>query len=161
MSSPHEIFREYVQLERQRTGIGVTPLEYQRWLDLGRKLNQGVSAGTPASGAERRETVRVPSRLRVSFKDRNRFRQALMKNLSREGIFINTPFGPDVGTRLELRLGIDSTGEEHLIPVEVVSNNIGPDYSTASIGMGVRILDVSDDLRKVIDDLYESTGLRA
>ena len=82
-------------------------------------------------------------------------------NLSREGLFINTPFGPDVGTRLELRLGIDSTGEEHLIPVEVVTNNIGPDYSTASIGMGVRILDVSDDLRKVIDDLYESTGLRA
>ena len=34
------LMREFGGLERMRLGAGVTPLEYQRWLDLKSKIGQ-------------------------------------------------------------------------------------------------------------------------
>ena len=67
MKELHLVFREYTRLERKRTGDGLTPAEYQRYRALARQLATRFSKGPPKGGAERRESVRVPTRLKVSF----------------------------------------------------------------------------------------------
>ncbi|MBW2424066.1 MAG: hypothetical protein JRG86_07450 [Deltaproteobacteria bacterium] len=63
------LLREFGNLERQRVGTGVTPLEYQRWLDLKTQMGRNFAAGDPAvrslGGAGDR-----PTRLRVAFESR-------------------------------------------------------------------------------------------
>ena len=83
-----------------------------------------------------------------------------MTNLSRGGLFVNTAFPAEPGTRLELKLRIESTGETLQIPVEVVSNNVGDGFATRELGMGVRFLPMPNDLRKKVDDYYEALASR-
>ncbi len=161
MSDLQLFFREYMHLTRKRTGEGLTPLEYQRWRSLSRQLGKHFSKGPPKGGTERRESVRVPTRLKVSFASPNAVSEAMMTNLSRGGLFINTAFPPDPGTRLELRLSIESTAETLQVPVEVVSTNVGEGFKTGELGMGVRFLPMPDEVRKKLDDLYESQGSRS
>lgn len=153
-------FREFMHLDRKRTGEGLTPLEYQRWRALSRELSARFSKGSPKDGTERRESVRVPTRLKVLFESPAAVSQALMTNLSRGGLFVNTAFPPDFGTRLELKLCIESTRQILQVPVEVVSSNVGEDFQTGQLGMGVRFLPMPKDLRKQLDDFYEALASR-
>ena len=60
------VFREYVRLDRMRAK-GLTPEELHRFTLLKRKLNQHFSPGLPDAQADRRDSVRVPVRMRVAF----------------------------------------------------------------------------------------------
>ncbi len=154
------LFREYMHLDRKRTGDGLTPHEYQRWRLLSLELGKRFSKGPPKGGSERRDSVRVPTRLKVSFKSPDAVSQALMTNISRGGLFVNTPFPPEPGTRLELKIRIESTAETLQVPVEVVSSNVGEGFKTGELGMGVRFLPMRDEVRKKLDDFYEVLGTR-
>jgi uncharacterized protein (TIGR02266 family) len=154
-------FREFMHLDRKRTGEGLTPLEYQRWRALARELSTRFSKGPPRGGAERRESVRVSTRLKVSFESPAAVSQALMTNLSRGGLFINTAFPAEPGPRLELKLLIESTGKTLQVPVEVVSSNVGEGFRTGQLGMGVRFLPMPTALRKQLDDFYEALASRS
>ncbi len=160
MSDFQLLFREYMHLDRKRTGDGLTPLEYQRWRALSRELGKRFSKGPPKGGAERRDSVRVPTRLKVSFASPDAVSQAWMTNISRGGLFINTAFPAETGTRLDLELRIESTAETLRVPVEVVSSNVGDAFNTGELGMGVRFMPMPDGLRKKLDDFYEAVGAR-
>ena len=149
MTSLQELFREYAQLERRRTGDGVTPLEYQRWLDLGRRLRGAFSSRT-LPGA-RGGAPRGATRMKVEYASPAALRDALMKNLAGRGIFVATPFAPETGTRFEICIHVGSLGRALRAPAEVVSTNIRGDYSTKSLGMGVRLLAVGEELRRLLD----------
>ncbi len=161
MADVHLLFREYTHLDRKRTGDGLTPREFDRWRLLARELARRFSKGRPGGGSERRESVRVPTRLKVAFESRDQVVQALMTNLSRGGLFINTALPPEPGTRFDLKLQIEASGETLEIPSEVVSVHVGSGFSTGEMGMGVRFLNMSEELRKKVDDLYESLTQRS
>ena len=58
--------REYMTLERRRTGDeGISVAEYQRWIQLKRMFNRHFQPGVQDSQSDRRESVRVPTCLRV------------------------------------------------------------------------------------------------
>ena len=46
------------------------------------------------------------------------------------------------------------TGDEYVGPVKVVSNNVGPDFSTRDLGMGVRFDSPECPLRAALEALY-------
>ena len=48
---------------------------------------------------------------------------------------------------------IKESGVEYRGQVEVVSNNVGPDFSTANLGMGLRFTKSSSELRSLLDHL--------
>jgi hypothetical protein len=91
----------------------------------------------------------------VEFKTRERIKDAVMFNVRPVGLFINTPFSPEIGTRFELRVRLLETGEEFSSPVEVVSNNVGPEFSTNRLGMGVRFSTSRSELRSLVDALCD------
>lgn len=148
------MFREYAVLERLRSSTGVTPLEYQRWLDLRTRLE----AQLPQVPGDRRRFERTPTRLKVGFKSERSLQRAVIRNLSRGGVFVATPFAADVGTSLELLLRIDDTGELVEIPGVVVSSNVSDGISTARMGMGVRFERLDPRQQAWVDALLTASG---
>jgi Tfp pilus assembly protein PilZ len=94
-----------------------------------------------------------------------------MTNLSRGGVFIATDRPAEIGTRLELRIHIEDTGEEiarlelriHIedtgeeidVPGQVVSQNVGPNFESGQCGMGLRFLEMKPEVGRKVEALYE------
>ena len=155
MKDPISQFREYARLERLRSGAGLSPAELKRWTLLKRHLSQHFSPGLSDECADQRESVRVPTRLAVSFSTEGELARSLMTNLSRRGVFVQSGHLLEIGTRFELRIHVDNPPQEIAVPVEVVSHNLGPSYDTQKSGMGLRILNADDEVENQFDELYE------
>jgi len=148
-------FREYVRLDRLQREAGLSPQELLRWRLLKRRLSQFFSPDLAPGQADRRESVRVPTRIAVSFHSDGELARSLMTNLSRKGVFIRTPQLLDIGERFELRIHVEDPPHEIVVPVEVVSQNVGPRFPLPEAGMGLRFLDTDPQTQKLLDDLYE------
>lgn len=149
MRGPQDLLREYALINRKRKDCGISPLEYQRWLDLRRQLERAFPDRPPlAAGGE--------TRLRVEFSTLKKLADAVMWNVRPVGLFVHTPFAPDHGTRLVLILVIEETGETHETPVIVVSNNVGPEFSTTSLGMGLRFTSQASPLSARLEEVCGS-----
>jgi hypothetical protein len=145
--SPQDLLREFARLNARRKDAGVTPLELQRWLDLRQKLEKAFPGRPPPGGGV--------TRVRVEFETRRRLSQAIMAEVRPIGLFLPTPFTCDPGTRFDLRVFVEETGDSYQGPVVVVSNNVGPGYSTGALGMGVRFDAPDCSLRRALDELFE------
>ena len=148
-------FREFAQLDKKRARGDLSPRELQRWTTLKRLLEKKFSPGVRGKNADQRTSVRVPTQLAVQFGSVGELQQSLMTNLSRGGVFIVTDHLVEIGTSFELRLAIGERGRQLVIPVEVVSHNIGPRFEQGQRGMGLRFLDLPPEAKAEIDELYE------
>jgi uncharacterized protein (TIGR02266 family) len=155
MSDVATRFREYIELERRRDGEGLTPLELERWTLLKRFLSRRFNPEVSDSRADQRRSVRIPTRLTVSFRDEDALRSSLMTNLSRGGLFISTERPAEIGTSLLLRIDVAETGDRIEVPAEVVSLNVGPDLVRSGRGMGLRFKPACEEMQRKLDDLYE------
>jgi len=144
-----KLFREYAELDRKRSGAGVTPLEFQRWLDLDGRLG----ARFRGRGAEPRESPGSRTRLRVDFRTPDQFRAAYISELSRGGMFVATPFAPEIGTELVLRIHIHTTQQDLELSGVVATNNVSDGFSTDLLGMGVHFVSLTPEQRLALDKL--------
>ncbi len=156
MADVGNLFLEYVHLDRRRTQEGLSVAELERWSELKRAL--GEHFGADPAARERRDSLRVPTRLACSFDSLGSFEQARITNLSRGGVFILTSAPLPVGTRLQLRIQIGTTGSELDVAGVVVTNHVGPSLDTHRSGMGVRFSEQVPEILKQIDELYERIG---
>ena len=155
MDNVNAQFREYVRLDRKRTDDGLTIPEMELWRGLKRVLTRAFSPLVSESQIDKRNSVRIPTRLKVSFKSEGELGESLMTNLSRYGVFIQTRRPFDIGTRFDLRIHITEPAQEIATSVQVVSVGVGPSLSSDRQGMGCRFFDLNPDLEKQIADLYE------
>lgn len=146
------LFREFADLERRRTSAGVTPLEYQRWLDLGTRLGSRFERA-PGPGGEDR-----PTRMRVEFQTPEHFRDSYMPELARGGVFVNTPFAPAIGTELLLVVEIVALGLRFELAGVVASNDVSEGFSTDLLGMGVHFGKLEPETRFTIDEILAKAG---
>lgn len=153
-----QTFRRFLHLDRKRQADALTPRELRLWMHFKRLLSEEFNPGSLES-ADQRESVRVPARVAASFGDVGELRDGLMTNMSRGGVFVATDQPLAIGSRFELCIRMDDTGEEFDVPVEVVSNNARPDRAVFRPGMGVRFCDVAPEVRARLDALYERTLL--
>lgn len=128
---PQQLLREYAFLNRKRKGEGVTPLEYQRWLAVREQLERTFPE-RPAPGGG------GPVRMRLDYATAAVLVASVMWNVRPIGLFVHTPFAPEEGTELDARICVKETGEEFGGAAVVVSNNLGPGFSTDALGMGLR-----------------------
>jgi uncharacterized protein (TIGR02266 family) len=149
------LLREFGALDKRRSREGLTPVEYQRWVDLTHTLSKHYPQGEPPEGAERREHMRLPLRLLVEYKNLDQLHEAVITNVSRGGLFISTAFPPEIGTQFTLCIRVDASGESVDLPCEVVSHNVGRDFSTSALGMGLRFRNLDEAQRAVVDSLFD------
>lgn len=167
MPNPNEVarllplVREYGILERKRTGNGVTPDEFIRWSELRTRLEEKFPQGDPPPGAERRETLRLPTRMLVEFRGEGDLQAALIRNISRGGLFISTPVNPAIGTELRLLISIgaeDGNGEKIELPVIVASSGVRGAGGATGIGCKFGHLDATQ--KAIVDEIF-ATALDA
>lgn len=148
-------FREYARLDKMRADPGLSPTELERWKLLKRKLGQHFSPGLPDKVADQRESVRIPTKIAVSYPNEGELARCLMTNLSRRGVYLSTPHMMDIGVHFELGIHIDNPPLDLTIPVEVISNHVGPGFQSGEPGMGLRFLDTSPETEAKLSKLYE------
>jgi Tfp pilus assembly protein PilZ len=138
------LMREFGALERRRLGEGVTPLEYQRWLDLksriGRRFARSREAGLSALGGGSGRPR--PSRLLVRYRSRDHLIDSILSNVRPAGFFVPTPFAAEVGTEFLVRITLEQEGDSADVPAVVVTSITQGAHtlSTLSMGMGLKIL---------------------
>jgi Tfp pilus assembly protein PilZ len=148
------LLREYGTLERKRVCDGVTPLEYRRWCELDSKLSGHVAQVAGRHEGEPRKHLRVPTRILVEYRTHDELGEAIVSNVSRAGLFISTPFPPEVGTTFVLILRVDATDEMVEVPCEVVSVNLDPAAATQPLGMGVKFIGLGAEQTRAVDSLF-------
>ena len=146
MPRAQDVLREVVALNKRRTHEGLTPLEYQRWLDLSAKLRKHFPTHPSLGG-------RGETHIRVEYANSDALQDATMLNVHPIGIYANTPFAAEMGAKFGLVVFVKESGEEFRSRVEVVSNNVGPDFSTANLGMGMKFIENNCELRRVLNGL--------
>lgn len=156
MSRMLPLLREFGSLDKKRSHQGVTPAEFQRWSELRQVLEKHIPQGKPPEGRERRQHVRVPTRMLMQFKTRDQLGEAIVTSISRGGVFINTAFPPPIGSKFTLCLRVDATRESVDVPCEVVSHNVGNQFSTQHLGMGVKFGNLDAERREVVEALLEA-----
>ena len=155
------LMREFGGLERKRLSAGVTPLEYQRWLDLkgqiGKQFAKSREAGIQAMGGK--QDGERPSRLLISYRSRDRLLEAVVSNIQPAGFFIPTPFAAEVGETFLIRISLEEEGEVADVPAVVVTSisQGAHTLSTMSMGMSVKILKPSRTQGAGISKLFAST----
>ena len=150
-------FREYVRLDKQRREGGLTPAELHRWQALERFLSIHFAPDRAEAAAEKRESVRVPTRVKVSFASDHELVRCLMTNVSRGGVFVQTDHPLELKSCFTLNIHVESPRRDISVPVEVVSVGIGPAFARNKQGMGLRFLEVSPEIEKQIRELYEGS----
>jgi Tfp pilus assembly protein PilZ len=150
------LLREYGSLERKRIREGVTPSEYQRWLELEKTLADHISEQQGSQGSERRRHIRVPTRMLAQFKTRNQLKDAVISNVSRGGLFIRGPISAEIGSTFVLCIRVAATGENVDVPCEVVSRNVGDKFTTMEVGVGVKFVNLNAEQRLAVDGLLSA-----
>ncbi len=161
MSDMPSLFRVYMDLDRRRKSDGLSPHELTRWAKLKRELNRRFQPGLENQHADKRESVRVPLALKVSFESYGEIRECLMTNMSLGGVFIATTSPLPIGTPFLVRLRIEETGEHFELRGEVASQDMSADLSREERGMGIRFVNLNEEQRKQVSDLYEHAMKKA
>lgn len=137
------LMREFGSLARRRVGSGVTPLEYQRYLDLKRQIGLKFSKprATGISAKNGRGSRSGRTRLVVSYQTRAALIASIIENIPPAGLLVSTPFAAEVGTRFLLRVCLDEEDESAEFPaIAVTSMTQGAHtLSTTAMGMGLKI----------------------
>ena len=156
------VLREYMRLELRRTSPeGISVKEYQRWLVLKRHLSKHFQPDLSDKHEDRRDSVRVPARLRLGFQSYGEVRECLMTYLSRGGIFIATQEPLPLGTKLQIRIYVEESGLVIDVPAEIASHNSGPGLLSEELGMGVKFINLSEEQDKAVRTLYERSLRKA
>lgn len=155
------IFREYMRLERKRSSEGLSVEELQVWTVHKQTLNRRFQPDADERYVDRRQSLRVPVHLEVSFQTSGELHERLMTNLSRGGVYIATASPLEIGTKVSLRLCVRDIGEPIEVMTEVVSRNVGGKGPTAESGMGLRFIDLGEKEEAFLEELYGHCALRA
>jgi Tfp pilus assembly protein PilZ len=157
MPSPDEVtkllplVREYGKLERKRTGAGVTPSEFSRWSELRRHLEGKFPQGQRPPEGERRRNLRLPTKMLVEFHSEGDLQAALIRNISRGGLFIATATRPEIGTHLNLLISVGE-GKQIQLPVEVASTSFpGP---SSEKGIGCKFGRLDSEQQAIVDEMF-------
>lgn len=147
------VFREYGRLERLREAEGLSVRQLEQWTGLKRTLAAHFELGS-RDFVDKQASLRVPYVLRVSYESYGEFRDCLMKNISRGGVFISTPNPLPIGTLFKLRIFVEESGEAHVLSGEVASVNTGVDLMSEDQGMGIRFCNLGEKQQELVEHLY-------
>ncbi len=154
MANMPAIFREYQRLERLREDDGLSLDELARWSQLKRILATHFKPGTDHEDADKRASLRIPSRVRVDYESLGTLRPCLMTNISRGGVFIACDSPLPVGSSIVLRIQIGEPKRLLELPGEVTTTNAGPNLLGEERGMGIRFSFLSAEQQAQVGELY-------
>jgi Tfp pilus assembly protein PilZ len=153
------LFPLYARLDSKRTAEGLSATELEIWSGLKRHLTLHFSPGF-VGDVDLRSSVRIPTRLECSVESPGNAEVALITNLSKGGVFVETHAPLTVGTTLWLRIRLCDGGTALAVPGVVVSSTVGTNGGSGKTGMGIKFAVALSEMVRAIDDLYQQTIAR-
>ncbi len=103
--------------------------------------------------SSQRRDSRLPAKLEVSYRTQGAFLIAYSVNLSKGGVFLETPDLLALGTEVTLRLDVPDAGEFELVGVVAWVRNGSPDGLPD--GMGIQLRELDERYGEAIDKMVE------
>lgn len=151
------LFLQYARLDRKRTLEGLSTAEAARLAELEATLARALQPHVPR-GAERRNSIRVPTELACRWAPLTREEEARITTISRTGAFIRTPRPAPIGETIAISIELPGGGRLE-IPGCVANQILSADPDRR--GMGVRFGRLDAAAMATIDELYERSIIRA
>ena len=148
------IFREYKRLDQLRGSTGLSVGELERWTQLKRILTSHFTPAADPVITAKRASLRLPTRLRVSFDSSGELRECLMTNISSGGVFVATDDPLEVGSTIRLRIEIEDSGRILDLAGIVAVVNAGADLCSSERGMGIRFTRLSEEQKALVEEIY-------
>lgn len=151
------LFLRYARLDRKRSVEGLDASEIEQLANLKRYLSSSLMPQVPR-GAERRDSIRVPTELVCRWAPVPRAEEARITTISRTGAFVRTPTPAPIGAEISLSIALPAGGALE-VPGCVANQILGPDPERR--GMGIRFGPVlGPDALHEIHGLYEHAIVR-
>ena len=155
---PH--LRQLKTLSRKSEGEGVSPFEYQRLVDLkrriGRRLSDREGADPEAADESRRRRKSVLTRLLVPYENREALTASIIDNIKPAGFLVHTAFAAALGTHFMVRISLESESESAEFPAVVVTSisEGALTLSTSTMGMCLKFEKLDSDQRAAVSKLF-------
>lgn len=149
-----DVLEDFLRLDRRRLR-GDSPLtqdELVRWGELRDRIEQAAGSIRPF-GVERREALRVRTKLEVVVTWDEAQELARARDLSEGGLFLRTSHPSELGTEVELELQ-DARGRPLHLEGTVVWVRLETDGAGAA-GIGIKFRDLEDWDRTLLAELVE------
>jgi uncharacterized protein (TIGR02266 family) len=145
---------KFKKLDDKRTNEGLSDDEREEWFALKDVIEQEVFPDSAPPPSSRRDSLRVPTSMDVTFEDAQGFERAYLRNISEGGVYLETKSPLPMGTRFDLASTIADSGEAVKLRVEVVWVNSNPSPSSGlKPGVGVAWLDLPADEKALIKSI--------
>ncbi len=154
------LLRELRTLALKSAGEGVSPFEYQRLVDLkrriGRRLSDRDEAEPEAADESGRRGKSGRTRLLVSYENREALTSSIVDNIKPAGFLVHTPFAAALGTHFMVRISLESESESAEFPVVVVTSisEGALALSTETMGMCLKFEKLDSDQRAAVSKLF-------
>jgi len=144
----------FKRLDETRSERALSPEEQERWFDAKEQIELLGTANTDRPPSSRRQMLRVPTELDVTFADAAGFEKAYLRNISEGGVYIETSHVFEIGDRFELNILVEDPGASLELPVEVVWVNASPSAASGlKPGAGVAWLTLLPEQRILIKSI--------
>ncbi len=117
--------------------------------------SKGVSAEVPVVDSDRRAAPRVLVDFEVDYASEDNYLFAYITDISETGIFVRTTTPEEPGTHLNLRFRLDDASPQIEVEGKVIWVNPYRPGSADNLhpGMGIRFVELEDDLRDLLLEL--------
>lgn len=146
-----EAFEELTAL--RRSGQTLDGGDRKRWRALRGELEQVLFQQPENTAADRRDHLRLPVAMRVSYWSRNELKDRYVRVLGEGGLFVAGQDALPVGTRLELAIDLVRRGLTLRLPAEVVF--VLPAERPDGPGMGLKFVELSYEQKAALYDLVD------
>lgn len=146
------IIDAFIQIDEKRLAQGgeLSPGDYAYWISLKHFIEEYIEKSKKGdfSAFERRNSIRVPSFLRIEYKTTEQFNHAYLSNFSEGGVSIECNFPINTGTELSLNIYLN---DDEIIPVEGrvvwLSQQQGKENRWR---VGIKFINVSKEIKQKI-----------
>lgn len=150
------LFLQYARLDRKRSVEGLSASETELLAKLSRYLTSTLTPQVPR-GAERRNSIRVPTELACRWALRPRGEDAHITTISRTGAFVRTPTPAPIGEEISISIALPGGGRLE-VPGCVANQLLASDPERR--GMGIRFGKLAPEAMQEIHRLYEHSIVR-
>ena len=133
--------KHFKELDWKRSEVGLSPEQEEVWGKLKTGL-EAVADDCPPSS--KRQSIRVPAALAVTFEDPERFRHAYLRNISEGGVYVECEHALKLGDRFVLSIVLETPAAKIEQNVQVVWVNANPSHESGLLpGVGVAFLNLA------------------
>lgn len=149
----HVAIAAFRDLDPKRSAGELDEVEQAAYARARARIEAHTTIGEAPPPSTRRRSLRVPTERTVTLVDGSHTEEAVMRNVSEGGMYVETQRPLKVGARLRLKVMVAEPAEWLELPVEVVWVNQGRPSGILPPGVGVAWVELPDSHKRMVQGI--------